>query len=414
MYQIDATTKQFNIEKIRKDFPILQQTVHDKPLVYLDNAATTQKPKQVIDAIVEYYQEYNSNVHRGVHALSQRATLMYEAAREKAKAFINAKNSKEIIFTRGTTESINLVAQSYARNFLKEGDEIIISEMEHHSNIVPWQLLRDQVGVVIKILPINNNGELILDEYEKLFTPKTKLVALTHISNALGTINPIKQMITTAHQHEALVLIDGAQAAPHQKIDVQDLDCDFYALSGHKMYGPTGIGLLYAKEYLLEKMPPYHGGGEMIKMVSFDKTIYNELPHKFEAGTPNIAGVAGFAAAIDYLQQLDLDTIANYEDELLTYATQQALVFPGLKLIGTARQKTSILSFTLDFAHAHDIGTILDRDGVAIRSGHHCAMPVMEHFGLAATTRASIAFYNTTEEIDALFNGLEKVKEIFS
>ncbi len=403
----------FDIDKIKLDFPILQQTVHGKPLVYLDNAATSQKPKVVIDAIKNYYEKDNANVHRGVHALSQRATLGYEAARKEVTKFINANSIKEIIFVRGTTEAINLVAQSYGRKFLKAGDEIIISQMEHHSNIVPWQLLCEQIGAILKVIPINIAGELLLDEYEKLLSKKTKLVAIGHISNALGTINPIKEIITKAKTVGAITLIDGAQAAPHIQIDVQALDCDFYAFSGHKMYGPTGIGVLYGKENLLEKMPPYQGGGEMIKMVSFSKTIYNDLPHKFEAGTPNIAGAIGLAAAIHYLKNIGLDLIAAYEHELLDYATTEALKIPGLKLIGTAKNKANILSFILDFAHAHDVGTILDLQGIAIRSGHHCAMPVMEFFKVPATIRASFAFYNTKSDVDHLIGGLEKVREVF-
>jgi cysteine desulfurase/selenocysteine lyase len=404
---------QLNIEKIRADFPALNQLVHGKPLVYLDNAATTQKPQCVIDAIDHYYSFDNANVHRGVHSLSQRATLGYEAARKTVKNFINAPSEKEIIFLRGATEAINLVAQSYGRTFLKAGDEIIISHIEHHSNIVPWQLLCEQTGSVLKVIPINMDGELLMDEYEKLLSDKTKIVAVGHISNALGTINPLKNIIAKAKAVGAVTLIDGAQAAPHTKIDVKNLDCDFYTCSGHKMFGPTGIGFLYAREELLEKMPPWHGGGEMIKMVSFDEIIYNDLPHKFEAGTPNIAGTIGLAAAIDYLTHIGLDKIEAYEHELLIYATQKALAFDGLRLIGTAKNKAAILSFLLNFAHAHDAGTILDSEGIAIRSGHHCAMPTMEFFGVAATIRASFTFYNTREEVDKLFLGLEKIREVF-
>lgn len=407
-------TELLDSEKFRADFPALNQLVHDKPLVYLDNAATAQKPQCVIDAINHYYTHDNANVHRGVHALSQRATVGYEHARNSVKNFVNACSEKEIIFVRGATEAINLVAQSYGRAFLKAGDEIIISHMEHHSNIVPWQLLCEQIGAVLNVIPINKHGELLMSEYEKLLSPKTKIVAVGHISNALGTINPIKEIIEKAQAIGAITLIDGAQAAPHTKIDVQALGCDFYAGSGHKMFGPTGIGFLYGREALLEKMPPYHGGGEMIKMVDFNKTVYNDLPHKFEAGTPNIAGAIGLTAAIDYLTHIGLDKIEAYEHELLAYATKKALATDGLKLIGTAKNKASILSFLLDFAHAHDVGTILDMEGIAIRAGHHCAMPAMEFFGVAATIRASFAFYNTKEDVDKLFLGLEKVRKIFA
>ncbi len=402
-----------NINKIRKDFPALNQSVHGKPLVYLDNAATSQKPQCVIDAVNHYYCHDNANVHRGVHALSQRATLAYESGRDTLKTFINAKSIKEIVFVRGATEAINLVAQSYGHAFLKKGDEVLISHIEHHSNIVPWQLMCERTGAVLKVIPINQKGELIFSEFEKLLSEKTKILAVGHISNALGTINPIKKLIEKAKAFGAVTLIDGAQALPHCQVDVQDLDCDFYVGSGHKMFGPTGIGFLYAKEALLEKMPPYHGGGEMIKMVSFDKTIYNDLPHKFEAGTPNIAGAIGLKAAIDYISEIGLNHIAAYEHDLLKYATHKAEAFSGLNLIGTADNKTSILSFLLDFAHAHDVGTILDMEGVAIRSGHHCAMPAMEFYGVPATIRASFAFYNTHEEVDKLFQALEKVREIF-
>lgn len=403
----------FDAEKYRRDFPALQQLVHGKPFVYLDNAATSQKPQSVIDAITHYYEYDNANVHRGVHALSQRATLAYEAARTEAAKFINAKSSKEIIFVRGTTEAINLVAQSYGRNFLKANDEIIISHLEHHSNIVPWQLLCEQIGAKLKVIPMNQAGELCLDEYKKLLSDKTKIVSIGHISNALGTINPIQEMINLAKAVGAITVIDGAQAAPHTRIDVQTLDCDFYAFSSHKMYGPTGIGVLYGKENLLEKMPPYQGGGEMIKMVSFSKTLYNDLPHKFEAGTPDIAGAIGLGAAIRYLNSIGIGNIAAYEKELLAYATERALQVPGLTLIGTAKNKASILSFILDFAHPHDVGTILDIEGIAIRSGHHCAMPVMEFYKIPATVRASFAFYNTKADVDRLIQGLEKVREVF-
>ena len=406
-------TPTLDVENIRQDFPILHQEVNGNPLVYLDNAATSQKPRQVIEALDKYYQEDNANIHRGVHTLSERATIDYEQAREKVRSFINANSEKEIIFVRGATEGINLIAQSYGRNKLKAGDEIIISEMEHHSNIVPWQLLCEQTGAILKIIPINDSGELILEEFEKLLNPKTKLVSIAHISNALGTINPIQTIIDRAHEHNAVVIIDGAQATPHTIVDVQALDCDFYVFSGHKLFGPTGIGVLYGKAHLLEAMPPWQGGGDMIKMVSFEKTLYNDLPYKFEAGTPHIAGVIGLGAAIDYVSATGLEAIAAHEHELLEYATEKILEVKGLRLIGTAQQKTSILSFVIDSIHPHDIGTILDHEGIAIRTGHHCAMPVMTHFNVPATARASFAFYNTFEEVDRLIQALGKAREVF-
>ena len=406
-------TSSLDVEKIRQDFPILHQEVNGKPLAYLDNAATSQKPTQVIKALDKYYQEDNANIHRGVHTLSERATIDYEQARGKVRSFINANSEKEIIFVRGATEGINLIAQSYGRTNLNTGDEIIISEMEHHSNIVPWQLLCEQTGAILKIIPINDSGELILEEFEKLLSPKTKLVSLAHISNALGTINPIQIIIDRAHEHNAIVIIDGAQATPHTTVDVQALDCDFYVFSGHKLFGPTGIGVLYGKAHLLEAMPPWQGGGDMIKMVSFEKTLYNDLPYKFEAGTPHIAGVIGLGAAIDYVSTTGLEAIAAYEHELLEYATEKTLEVKGLRLIGTAQQKTSILSFVIDSIHPHDIGTILDHEGIAIRTGHHCAMPVMTHFNVPATARASFAFYNTFEEVDRLIQALGKAREVF-
>lgn len=405
--------QRFDVDKIRQDFPILKETIKGKPLVYLDNAATSQKPQVVIDALTNYYSHYNSNIHRGVHTLSEKATEAYEAARTKVQHLLNAKSPKEIVFLRGTTEAINLVAQSYGRSNIKAGDEIIISEMEHHSNIVPWQLLCEQTGAKLKIIPINDKGELLLEEYQKLFSDKTKLVACVHISNALGTINPIKTIIDIAHQHDVPVLIDGAQAAPHTAVDVQALDCDFYTISGHKMFAPTGIGALYAKESILENMPPYHGGGEMIKYVEFDKTIYNDIPFKFEAGTVNIGGAIAFGAAIDYITDIGLDNIAAYEHELIVYAHELASNYEGMNLIGTATHKTSILSFLLDDIHPHDMGTILDSEGIAIRTGHHCAMPVMQHFGVNGTARASFTLYNTKSEIDHLFQSLQKVREVF-
>ncbi|HKK16754.1 MAG TPA: cysteine desulfurase [Gammaproteobacteria bacterium] len=404
----------FAIDTIRSDFPVLAREVRGKPLAYLDNAATTQKPLPVIEAIDTYYREYNSNIHRGVHTLSERATAAYENARTTVRRFINAGNDKEIIFVRGATEGINLIAQSYGRANLQAGDEIIISEMEHHSNIVPWQMLCQQTGAVLKVIPIDENGDLILSEYEKLLGPKTRIVSIVHISNALGTINPVRQVIERAHEYNAVVVVDGAQATPHAAVDVQALDCDFYVFSGHKLFGPTGIGVLYGKQDLLESMPPYQGGGDMIKVVTLEKTEYNELPHKFEAGTPHIAGVIGLGKAVEYIQAVGLEAIVAYEHELLDYASLAVLEVPGLNLIGTAVQKTSILSFTLDTIHPHDIGTILDNDGIAIRAGHHCAMPVMQHFRVPATARASLAFYNTRTEIDRLVKSLHKCREMFS
>ena len=403
----------FPVHDYRRDFPILEQTVRGKPLVYLDNAATAQKPRRVIKALDEYYRDYNSNIHRGVHTLSEQATEAYEGARKKIQTFINAASHQEIIFVRGTTEGINLVAQSYGRSRLQPGDEIIISAMEHHSNIVPWQLVCEQTGAILKVIPINDAGELEMDEYKRLLSDKTRIVAVVHISNALGTINPIAEITAQAHAAGAVVVIDGAQAAPHTRLDVADLDCDFYTFSGHKLFGPTGIGVLYGKQALLDAMPPYHGGGDMIKMVTFEKTLYNDLPYKFEAGTPYIAGVIGLGAAVEYVNDVDLDRIQDYEHELLEYATRAAASVPGLRLIGTAAQKAGILSFVLDGIHPHDLGTILDHDGIAIRTGHHCAMPVMERYGIPATARASFAFYNTAEEVDTLITGIGKARNIF-
>lgn len=410
---MNTNTSTFDVEKIRADFPILQQQVNGKPLVYLDNAATAQKPKQVIETLDTYYREYNSNIHRGVHTLSEKATAVYETAREKVKSFINADSTKEIIFVRGATEAINLVTQSFGRDTTGADDEIIITELEHHSNIVPWQILCEQTGAKLRYVPINDAGELILEEYEKLLNEKTSIVAVGHISNALGTINPIKSIIDKAHAVGAKVLIDGAQAVPHTKVDVQELDCDFYVFSGHKLFGPTGIGVLYGKEALLEAMPPYQGGGDMIQTVSMTKSTYNTLPHKFEAGTPHIAGVIGLGAAIDYVNELNLDITSQYEHELLEYANAQAAQITDLNFFGTAKNKTSILSFTLGRIHPHDIGTILDGEGIAIRAGHHCAMPVMERFGIPATARASFAFYNTRTEVDALIQAIDKCKQVF-
>ena len=411
---IKNTSAPFDVEKFRKDFPILNEQVRGKPLVYLDNAATSQKPKQVIEILDAYYRETNSNIHRGVHTLSEKATAIYEEVRGKVKEFINADTTKEIVFVRGATEGINLVAQSFGRNTLKAGDEIIITELEHHSNIVPWQILSEQTGATLKYIPINDAGELILEEYEELLSDKTRIVAVGHISNALGTINPIKTIIDKAHAVGAKVIVDGAQAVPHIQVDVKELDCDFYVFSGHKLFGPTGIGVLYGKEAILESMPPYQGGGDMIQTVSMEKSTYNAIPYKFEAGTPHIAGVVGLGAAIDYVNELGLETAAQYEIELLDYADEQASQVSGLNFIGTAKNKTSILSFTLDGIHPHDIGTILDGEGVAIRAGHHCAMPVMERFNIPATARASFAFYNTRHEIDALIQAIDKCQKVFN
>ena len=404
---------QFDAARIREDFPILRQNVHGKPLVYLDNAATSQKPQAVIDALTRYYSSQNANIHRGVHALSELATYEYEKARGKVKLFLNAAETREIIFVRGTTEGINLVAQSYGRKFIKAGDEIIITAMEHHSNIVPWQLLCEQTGAVLRVIPMNDDGELLIGEYEKLLNKKTKFVSVVYLSNSLGTINPVKQMIKRAHEFGIPVLVDGAQSTAHLAVDVQELDCDFYAFSGHKVCGPTGIGALYGKTNLLESMPPYQGGGDMISSVTFEKTTYNALPYKFEAGTPNIADTIAFGAAIDYVHSLGLKAIASYEHDLLTYATEKLSAIEGVRIIGTAKKKSSVLSFIMGSVHAHDIGTIVDREGIAIRTGHHCTQPVMQRFGIPATARASFAFYNTMEEVDALAGALLKVKEIF-
>lgn len=403
----------FDVNLIRQDFPILAQQVRGNPLVYLDSAATAQKPRVVIEALERYYSTDNANVHRGVHSLSERATEAYESAREKVRAFINAGSMSEIVFVRGTTEAINLVAQSWGRPQLKEGDEILISEMEHHSNIVPWQMLCRQTGATLKVALINDAGELNLEEFKNRLSERTRLVSIVHCSNALGTINPVKELVDLAHGIGAVVFLDGAQAAPHFKIDVQKLGCDFYGFSGHKLYGPTGIGVLYGREKHLAAMPPYQGGGEMIKFVTFDETIYNDLPYKFEAGTPHIAGAVGLGAAIDYLTQLGMDAVAAYEHELFDYVTTAVARVPELRVIGTARKKAGILSFELDKIHPHDIGTILDHYGIAIRTGHHCAMPVMQRFGVPATARASFALYNTREDVDALFDGIAKVIEAF-
>jgi cysteine desulfurase/selenocysteine lyase len=402
-----------DVASVREDFPILKQQVHGKPLVYLDNAATSQKPQAVIDAVNRYYETENSNIHRGIHFLSERATEGYEGARVKVKSFLNASDAREIIFVRGTTEGVNLVAQSYGRQFIKEGDEIIISAMEHHSNIVPWQILCDQARAKLRVIPINHDGELLVEEYKRLLNNRTRLVSVAHVSNALGTILPIKRIIEMAHGYNIPVMIDGAQAVPHMKIDVQDLECDFYAFSGHKLFGPTGIGILYGKAKHLEAMPPYQGGGDMISLVTFEKTHYNVLPYKFEAGTPHIAGGIGLGVAIHYLNGIGMEAIAAYEKEILAYATEALSTIKGLKIIGTAKEKAAVLSFVLDGVHPHDIGTVLDQEGVAIRAGHHCAMPVMQRFGIPATARASFAFYNTKEEVDVLVRAIHKVMKVF-
>ena len=398
---------------IRFDFPALQQEVYGRPLVYLDNAATTQKPRAVIEALREYYERDNANIHRGVHALSVRATEAYELARRKVQNFIGAAWSEEIVFVRGTTEAINLVAQTFGRKRLQPGDEILVSGMEHHSNIVPWQLLCEQNDARLRVIPLSDRGELVLSDYDRLLGPRTRLVAVAHVSNALGTINPIREMVQAAHRRDIPVLVDGAQAVPHLPVDMQALDCDFYAFSGHKMFGPTGVGVLYGKKALLEAMPPYQGGGEMIASVTFERTTYAAPPHRFEAGTPNIAGVIGLGAAVDYLTRIGLNVISAHEHELLAYATRALGELPRVRLMGTAPHKASVLSFVIDGVHPHDAGTILDQMGIAIRTGHHCAQPVMERLGVPATCRASFALYNTTAEIDALAAGVQHVLEVF-
>ena len=404
----------FEVEKIRQDFPALTLSVHGHPLVYLDNAASTQKPVSVLDAVDRCYREYYSNVHRGVHHLSQKATDAYEEARRKVQGFVGASRAEEIVFVRGATEGINLVASTFGRNRVKAGDEVLITEMEHHSNIVPWQMLCEQTGATLRVAPIDDRGEVILEEYEKLLNDRTRLAAIVYISNALGTINPVGQMIEMARSRGVPVLVDGAQAAPHKAVDVEALGCDFFVFSGHKMFGPTGIGALYGRWDLLSTMPPYQGGGEMIRSVTFTKTEYAEPPARFEAGTPNIAGAIGMGAAVDYLQGIGLEAISRYESELLDYATKALAAIPGVRFIGTAAHRASVVSFTIDGAHPHDVGTILDREGIAVRAGHHCAQPVMDHFGVPATVRASLALYNQRQEIDRLVSGVEKVKEIFS
>ena len=404
----------FDVEKVRHDFPILREKVRGRTLVYLDNAATSQKPQVVIDAISRHYERGNANIHRGVHFLSEHATEEHEAARGTVQSFLNAEEASEIIFVRGATEAINLVAQTYGRTQVGPGDEVLITAMEHHSNIVPWQILCEQKGGRLRVVPINESGELLLEEFQKLLNTRTKIVAVTHVSNALGTINPVRRIIEMAHRENIPVLVDGAQAVPHLKVDVQALDCDFYVFSGHKLYGPTGIGVLYGKSALLDAMPPYQGGGDMISSVTFEKTIYNKLPYKFEAGTPHVAGAIGLGAAIDYVNGLGMDNVAAYEHEVLTYATEAVAAIPGIRVIGTAREKAGVLSFLLDSIHPHDIGTILDQEGIAIRAGHHCAQPIMQRFGIAATARASFGLYNTKEEVDALVNGIQNVREVFA
>ncbi|MEJ2009267.1 MAG: cysteine desulfurase [Acidobacteriota bacterium] len=409
---VHESSPKFDVERIRKDFPALQQTVHGKPLVYLDNAATSQKPLAVLEAEEHFYRRDCSNIHRGVHELSERATKAYEDARVKAQRFLNARDSKEIIFVRGATEAINLVANSFGRKNVQAGDEILITAMEHHSNIVPWQILCEEKGAKLRVAPINDRGEVLFDEFEKLLGPKTRLAAVVHVSNVLGTVNPVREMIEAAHRKNIPVLLDGAQAAPHVSVDVQALDCEFYAFSGHKLYGPTGVGVLYGKADLLDAMPPYQGGGDMISSVTFEKTIYNSLPYKFEAGTSNIAGGIGLGAAIDYVNGIGMESITAYEDDLLAYATEAIRPIPALKIIGTAAKKAGVISFVIEGIHPHDVGTVLDQEGIAVRTGHHCAQPLMERFKVPATTRASLAFYNTRREIDTLVAGIQKVKEL--
>ena len=409
-----GTPAEYDVWKVREDFPILTQKVHGKPLVYLDNANTTQKPKLVLDALSTYYAEYNSNVHRASHVLGERATEAYEGGRAKVQKFLNARRFEEIVYVRNATEGINLVAYTFGRKNVRAGDEILITAMEHHANIVPWQMLCEEKGATLKVIPMNDQGELLLDEYEQLITPRTKLIGITQMSNALGTVNPVKEMIATAHKHGVPVLIDGAQAAYHMAIDVQDLDCDFFVFSGHKLYGPTGIGILYGKYAHLEAMPPFMGGGDMINTVTFEKTTYNVPPYRFEAGTPHIAGGIGLGAAVDYLTGLGMGNIAAYERELMSYGTAALSQVPGLKMMGTARHKASVYSFTLDGIHPNDCGELLDRQGIAVRIGQHCAHPVLQRFGLTATVRASLACYNTREEIDALVRALHKVRDLMS
>ncbi len=418
MQQLQTTERgrsdeSFDVARVREDFPVLAERVHGKPLAYLDNAATAQKPQAVLHRLARYYETENSNIHRGVHRLSEKATQAYEDARGTLRRFVNAAEDREIVFVRGATEAINLVARCYGGARLQPGDEVVVSAMEHHSNIVPWQIVCREKGARLRVVPIDDRGDMILEEYHRLLGPRTRMVALPHVSNALGTVNPVRELVRAAHGVGAPVLIDGAQGAPHAVVDVQDLDCDFYAFSGHKLYGPTGVGVLYGKADLLEAMPPYQGGGDMILSVSFERTEYNVLPYKFEAGTPHIAGVVGLGAAVDYLEALGLDAVAAHEDRLLTYAVERLTRTPGVRFIGTPKRRASLVSFVLDGVHAHDVGTILDREGVAVRTGHHCAMPVMERYGVPATVRASFGCYNTETEVDALADGLEKAGRIF-
>jgi cysteine desulfurase/selenocysteine lyase len=406
-------TSMFDVEQIRADFPILKLKIDGKPLVYLDNAASSQMPQPVIDRMTKYQTMQHANINRAVHYLSETATAEYEKSRHKLKNFINANEEREIIFTSGTTDAINLVAHGYGRKFICSGDEIILTTLEHHSNIVPWQMLAEETGAKIRVVPINDEGELLIEEYKQLFNKHTKFVGVTHVSNALGTINPIKQMIEFAHARGVPILVDGAQAAPHMNIDVQDLDCDFYTFSGHKLCGPTGIGILYGKAILLERMQPFKGGGDMIASVTFEKTTYNTIPHKFEAGTPPIAAAIGFGAAVDYLSSVDLSAIEAYERNLINYATEQISHIPGIRIIGSATEKVAVLSFSVDRIHPHDIGTLLNQEGIAVRTGHHCAQPVMQHYKVPATTRASFSFYNTMVEVDALISGIQKVQKVF-
>ena len=403
----------FDIEKIRSDFPILERKVYDRPLVYLDNAATTQKPRCVVDAMSEEYFSVNANVHRGVHFLSQQATDLHEAARERVARFIGAASSSEIVFTRGTTESLNLVASSFSEAFLREGDEVLLTVMEHHSNIVPWQLVRERKGIVLKVIPINDAGEVDMEAYEKLFTPRTRLVAVTHVSNVLGTVNPVKQMAAVAHAHGARILVDGAQSVPHFSVNVQDIDCDFLTFSGHKVYGPTGIGVLYGKEELLDRMPPYQGGGEMISRVTFEHTTFERLPFKFEAGTPDYVGAHGLGVALDYVERLGMENIHLHERELTRYAMEQLSLIPGMRLFGTAAEKDAVVAFTVGDIHPLDLGTLLDRLGIALRTGHHCAQPLMARFGVESMARASFALYTTRAEIDALVSAIDRVRKMF-
>mgnify|MGYP005834938669 FL=1 len=411
--ELNVVPREFDVFKIRADFPILNQLVRGKPLVYLDNAATTQKPHSVLCSLNQFYGCCNSNIHRGVHFLSELATQQYESARITIQKFLNARSIQEIVFVRGATEGINLVAQSYGRKVLKPGDEIIVSNIEHHANIVPWQMLCEQTGAVLKVIPVDDNGDIILDEYQKLLSERTKIVGIVHVSNAIGTVNPVKEVCRLAHEAGAVVLVDGAQSVAHFQIDVQNIGCDFFVFSGHKIFAPTGVGALYARKEILESMPPYQGGGDMIASVTFEKTTYNEIPYRFEAGTPNIGGAIALGEAINYLLAIDHKTMEKYESDLLRYAEERLSEVPGLKIVGKPQQRAGVLSFVLDAAHPHDIGTILDNEGVAIRTGHHCAQPAMKRFGVPATARASFALYNTTSEADALVQGLQKVSEVF-